>query len=678
MNNIFNKNFKFYSCLYLFLLFFYNECFSSTNTKTIISPISQGALLYIKYHKPFHIDESCCSLKFNFNTTYLFENINNSDNLAKTLFNSNPIYFCGDINEFYNRPNNALIPEYFGLSNDTQTSVLLSPRIKNQIIDLQISIGYKKFWIQVNAPIIYSNWQINSGTQPLNQIGVNNLDSDKKITMQRTIINGDPYLLSASLLPPSNTGLDEENYPLNGYIINNSDNNASYFQYSNNATKNVVSSIAMGQWQKPVFTTQYDKNLSPNSTIPIELTLTNEAQTVLNAPPLVVPPGTQNNSILNITQNQVSTATSINEALNEFTFGDVPKRIYGNFNFVNNSYSSAWGIADLQLQLGFEAIECKNQRLGIYFKFFIPTGTSIDKNSAKNVFSPIIGNGRHFAPGIGLSFDRNLINLCNDSSLNIALDGYIVHLFGSSQFRVFDKYNLPMSRYAILKILEYDYLTSGIKYSDIFKYIGMTPLININNGYVNIWIDIMGEFIADLSYKSKKYEIGIGYSFTGQSAEKCNPIGTNFYSNNGIINSKDNIDICYGFKGNTFLTDMLCDTTVTNGSTILTPLNTTFMVKTNGSVTKNGKSGAYSYGESTETINSEGTTIEDVFLLPCINNSGLMNAQILNKIFAHFDYTFESLLYNPSIHIIGAYGFSPINYITPAYWDIGLQFSFNF
>jgi hypothetical protein len=674
MYNIFNKNFKFYFYLYIFLLYFYKINSSYINTKTIISPISQGTLLYIKYHKPFHIDESDCSLKFNFNTTYLFENTSNGNNLAMTLFQYNPIYFCGDNNNFYNRPNNALVAEYFGLSTDTQTSILLSPRIKNQIIDLQLSIGYKKFWMQINAPIVYSNWQINSGIQPLNQIGINDLDNEKKIIMQRTITNSDPYLL----INQANTGLNSGINPLNNYIINNSDNNDNYFEFSNTPNKNMVSSIAMGSWQKPDVTTQYDKEYSKNSTVPIELTLTNEAQIVLNPPELQTPPATQNNSSLNITQNQVSAATSMKEALSEFSFGNVPQRVYGNFNFINNAYSSAWGIADLQLQLGIEAIECKNQRLGLYFKLFIPTGTSIDKNTAKNVFSPIIGNGRHFAPGIGLSFDRNLMNFCNDTSLNIALDGYIVHLFGSSQFRVFDKYNLPMSRYAILKILEYDYLTSGIKYSDLFKYNGMTPLININNGYVNIWIDIMGEFIADLSYKSKKYEFGIGYSFIGQSAEKCNPIETNFYTNNGIINSKDNIDICYGFKGNTFLIDMLCNTTVTNESTPLTPLNTTFMIKTNGSVTKNGNSGAYSYGTSTEEIDSEGTTINDVFLLPSINNSGLMGPQILNKIFAHFDYTFESLLYSPSIHLLGAYGFSPINYITPAYWDIGLQFSFNF
>lgn len=89
---------------------------------------------------------------------------------------------------------------------------------------------------------------------------------------------------------------------------------------------------------------------------------------------------------------------------------------------------------------------------------------------------------------------------------------------------------------------------------------------------------------------------------------------------------------------------------------------------------KNAAGGAYSYGNEGLTI----ATSSDVFALPIINSSGLMNAQILHRIFCHIDYSWEDYEYTPQLGILGSFGFSQGSYTTAEYWDLGLRFGFVF
>jgi hypothetical protein len=54
-----------------------------------------------------------------------------------------------------------------------------------------------------------------------------------------------------------------------------------------------------------------------------------------------------------------------------------------------------------------------------------------------------------------------------------------------------------------------------------------------------------------------------------------------------------------------------------------------------------------------------------------------MNSQILNKIFGHIEYNWDTL-YKPKIGIIGSYGFGNDKYFTALYWDIGGYIGFSF
>ena len=48
-----------------------------------------------------------------------------------------------------------------------------------------------------------------------------------------------------------------------------------------------------------------------------------------------------------------------------------------------------------------------------------------------------------------------------------------------------------------------------------------------------------------------------------------------------------------------------------------------------------------------------------------------MEGQILNRLFGKLEYTWESL-YQPTVGIVGSYGFTTKKYFTANYWDLGL------
>jgi hypothetical protein len=81
--------------------------------------------------------------------------------------------------------------------------------------------------------------------------------------------------------------------------------------------------------------------------------------------------------------------------------------------------------------------------------------------------------------------------------------------------------------------------------------------------------------------------------------------------------------------------------------------------------------GAYDAG-------SEQTAGDGAYItLPDFGNcSGLMDRQILNRIFAHIDYIWRDCCWQPEFGILGSIGFGSAN--TPKYWDVGARFGVSF
>ena len=152
---------------------------SCAPVKTVFIPISQGQNLYTQYHKPMYLEEdSDCCWASDLSVTYRFMQTRNACSIATSLFQYNPLVFVGsETGSDLNRAANALIPEYFGMGADTNTSFNLSPRIRNNIIDLQLALGGEKVWFQINLPIARTNWQINSACCPAPTVGTEAIDN---------------------------------------------------------------------------------------------------------------------------------------------------------------------------------------------------------------------------------------------------------------------------------------------------------------------------------------------------------------------------------------------------------------------------------------------------------------------------------------------------------------------
>lgn len=731
-----------------------NNCTNNSgcqiNTKTLLLPLSATQNLYSQYHKfnPHITDISI---------TYRFQEAYNNDNIAKSIFQYNPLSFTG-INEREEviRPKNALIPEYFGLAPDTNTSLYLSPQIRNQIIDLQLAFQAESFWLQVNIPVQKAQWKVNKNIIDNNtNLGIQSIQNEGEIyiynigTTMNTPTNGaiPPIGIQGALpngynvLPPMTTITSQNQY--NGaYIISDIDaSNADTFtgetilftsdlnqgsidtteslQNNNLTVFNELNSsnwkIGIGSWPDVNYSAlKYqaaykglDDKIIPSELIDIDIIqLTGDIENVANEIDGEIP-----NTLL-IQQSEIQPASSLESALSgSYTFNDLLKRQFGNFQFNVDSCAESWQLADIILWIGYDLSRCSKSHIGLYLHGVIPTGTIIDKKWNYFVMNGVVGNGHHYQFGVGGSASYTFCQK-NNYKIKLNIDGYIDHVFSNNQFRIFDKKNQPMSRYAILKKLQYTGSTAENIFNDDYQYNGIDFLCNINNGSINIKNNLKGEAIIDLVVESCDLKYGIGYAFSGISQEilDCDIIKQNLPNNSTLQG------MCYGYKGTTAITNIIIenirpnqqkvtqsdicplqntDNTPCNyplayafpsgypNPNITTPGNTIY-VKSCGDVTVGGNSGVYQYGESTgdlDTIGQDysGTTISDVFTLPDIydNRSGLMDAQILNRIFGHIDYTWETI-YRPYLGLLGSCSFGSTKYQTPLYWDIGCYIGCSF
>lgn len=633
----------------IFFIFFYNFIFleklnscemDNYGVKTVFIPISSGSNLYTQYHKPIYIDESeNNTYKSNISLTYRFQRSNNSSDIAKNIFGNETLTFLGNNNinqirsedSFYlNNPCSIKLPaEYFGISNNSNISLSFSPVIQNQILDLQISTG-NDLWLQINIPMVYSSYRMRP-SQPLGFYGNTYLQDE-----------GDFFIRSSDLATLGNlsVGIDEAEMKLvNSAEIFNSELNDSNLAINSNIlnNQNNIQFIPIGYYQ--------DINPAKNKE--------NYIYSLVNK--------YDQNSNLN--QDNIEPAANIYEALRGYTFGDLNQRLYNKFYLYDYQYHSTqafWNVADLQIQIGYDFVNKEKNHFGSYIKMIIPTGTEIEKSWAEFLFTPVIGNARHFELGIGLTGHfTGYENECSD--LKLFLDGYITHPFNNLQFRSFDKLKYPMTRYFLIKDLIKDEAAKFSEGADIYSYnYNLNALGDINNCNVPVSINLRGEFLLDLIYRNDNTSFGLGYSFSGQSKEKlgcCDLI---------ILGSNLNY---YGFKGSSAENTLTVSNTpiINTQWQILTNVND-IGIKSNNQVVKNASGNTFENNNLTEI-----TTENDLFKLPDINNSGFMQAQILNKFFGHLDFNFSTKELDLFIGIIGSIGISPKNYITAAYWDIGCR-----
>ncbi len=208
----------------------------------------------------------------------------------------------------------------------------------------------------------------------------------------------------------------------------------------------------------------------------------------------------------------ITPASSIQQALSgDFTFGNMTTPWnFGRFRFCDQKKVA---LADIWVQFGYNFWNCEDYHVGAFFQFVAPTGTKLDQKWARNVFSPIIGNGKHWEVGGGLSAHAEIWS-CEDQSWTVYLEGYANHLFKNCQVRSFDFLgNGCLSRYELLA----EYTLTGTTYTANGNLINA---INFNTRRAESRISVKGEAIIKFVYRNCGWSAGIGYDFFGQDHEK--------------------------------------------------------------------------------------------------------------------------------------------------------------
>jgi hypothetical protein len=177
------------------------------------------------------------------------------------------------------------------------------------------------------------------------------------------------------------------------------------------------------------------------------------------------------------------------------------------FGKIDSRKHVKWGVADVELKLGYNSITCEPCTLSSYLGVVIPTGTKVRN---KFVFEPVVGNNRHYGAILGNTIGFALWKK-NCYNLYLYIDGVTRYLFRNHQIRSFDLIGKPWSRYMeVYRTPEdaaaaaaTDNPNSGTSGINVFtRCVQVRPHLsaNFNTGFVLSWQRDCASWVAEFGY----------------------------------------------------------------------------------------------------------------------------------------------------------------------------------
>ncbi len=212
-------------------------------------------------------------------------------------------------------------------------------------------------------------------------------------------------------------------------------------------------------------------------------------------------------------------------------------------------------VAELTAALGWNFWMCDDYHFGLNVRAAAPTG-----NRPKGVylFEPIVGNGRHWELGGGLTGHWRW--WCSEDEMrdfSMYVDGNVTHLFKARQCRTFDLCGKPLSRYMLATKFTSDVtgLVAGGTADDAvppatakapsYQFAKeFVPVANFSTLPVDVSAAVQGELVLKFAYTHCNWQFDLGYNLWGRSREKICPRcdGANGFAEN-----------TYGLKGDAFV-----------------------------------------------------------------------------------------------------------------------------
>ncbi|MFC1842657.1 hypothetical protein ACFLYU_03305 [Candidatus Dependentiae bacterium] len=207
--------------------------------------------------------------------------------------------------------------------------------------------------------------------------------------------------------------------------------------------------------------------------------------------------------------------------LGNTTFGDMQSKMcYGKFPICPMTKTM---LADVQATFGWNIFQCDDYHFGVFFDVVFPTGT---RPNACYLFEPIIGNGKHWELGFGITssyiFYRS--EKCEDRYLGLWFDATFNHLLKQCQRRSFDFCCKPNSRYMLLA--EFDASDGNLAGGELdiealYQYTGnLLPAINYTTFVVDAKINLQADIVFKFGYVRDNWSIDFGYNFWARTGEK--------------------------------------------------------------------------------------------------------------------------------------------------------------
>lgn len=182
------------------------------------------------------------------------------------------------------------------------------------------------------------------------------------------------------------------------------------------------------------------------------------------------------------------------------------------------------GASDLHAILGWNYLQ-KKWHFGGYLQAVAPTGS---RPKGINLFEPILGNGKHWEFGIGLS-GHAIVWERISQELGIYFDATLLHIFKARQKRTFDlKPNGFGSRYILAKIFD-----------EMGEFTGeVTPVSSISHLECNVRNAVQTDIVFMLGYTYDRFVFDVGYNGWIRSREQIS-----LHEDSGILPKR------YGLKG---------------------------------------------------------------------------------------------------------------------------------
>ncbi len=190
--------------------------------------------------------------------------------------------------------------------------------------------------------------------------------------------------------------------------------------------------------------------------------------------------------------------------------------LYGKVD--NSKDLSTWGVADVELRVGYNSINTDCCDLNAYLGVVIPSGTKIDQCNAAYMFNSVIGNNHHVGILYGTHFGYELYGK-GDHMLRMELDMSSKYLFSNHQWRSFDLVGQEWSRY--LEV-----------YTDVNQATAAdsaVPPLTVNSGTsgINVFtrrLRVSPRFATNintaLNYSYRSVDFEFGYNLFTRQAEK--------------------------------------------------------------------------------------------------------------------------------------------------------------